>query len=212
MRSSPKTGIGIAIAGRCTPLMRPNRNKAAAIVAPVLPAPTIASARPSRTASAARTIDESFFARTAAAGSSSIAMISAASSSSTRAGARPSGRWVRTASAGPTSSTSTSQASTARSAPATIAAGARSPPIASIAITGGTGRSRYSTSRTWRPRYQPQLPQTRWGSRDAPQFGHSECAGGARRMFADLRERVAERLILRFGTAMVSQLLVRSWG
>ena len=29
-------------------------------------------------------------------------------------------------------------------------------------------------------------------------------------MFADLRERVAERLILRFGTAMVSQLLVRS--
>jgi hypothetical protein len=29
-------------------------------------------------------------------------------------------------------------------------------------------------------------------------------------MFADLRERVAERLILRFGTAMGSQLLVRS--
>jgi hypothetical protein len=28
-------------------------------------------------------------------------------------------------------------------------------------------------------------------------------------MFADLRERVAERLILRFGTAMVSQLLVK---
>jgi hypothetical protein len=27
-------------------------------------------------------------------------------------------------------------------------------------------------------------------------------------MFADLRERVAERLVLRFGTAMVSQLLV----
>jgi hypothetical protein len=27
-------------------------------------------------------------------------------------------------------------------------------------------------------------------------------------MFADLRERVAERLILRFGTAMNSQLLV----
>src|SRR5207342_980531 len=35
----------------------------------------------------------------------------------------------------------------------------------------------------------------------APQFGHSECAGGASRMFADLRERVAERLVLRLGTA-----------
>jgi hypothetical protein len=28
-------------------------------------------------------------------------------------------------------------------------------------------------------------------------------------MFADLRERVAERLVLRFGTAMVSLLLVK---
>ena len=48
-----------------------------------------------------------------------------------------------------------------------------------------------------------RLPHTVWGRRDAPQFGHSECAGGASFMFADLRERVAERLILRFGTAMV---------
>ncbi len=68
---------------------------------------------------------------------------------------------------------------------------------------GRHGKSRrYFTSRTWRPRYQPQFPHTRCGRRDAPQFGHSECAGGASRMFADLRERVAERLILRFGTAM----------
>src|SRR5690348_1541133 len=36
---------------------------------------------------------------------------------------------------------STSHVSTAASAPATISAGARSPPIASIAITGGTGTS-----------------------------------------------------------------------
>jgi len=47
------------------------------------------------------------------------------------------------------------------------------------------------------------LLHTVCGSRDAPQFGHSECAGAAIRMFADLRERVAERLILRFGTANV---------
>jgi hypothetical protein len=47
------------------------------------------------------------------------------------------------------------------------------------------------------------LLHTVCGSRDAPQFGHSECGAGARRMFADFRERVAERLIFRFGTAMV---------
>jgi hypothetical protein len=56
---------------------------------------------------------------------------------------------------------------------------------------------------TCRPRYQPQLLHTVCGSRDAPQFGHSEWAEGVRRMFADLRERVAERLIFRFGTAIV---------
>src|SRR5438270_9478227 len=65
-----------------------------------------------------------------------------------------------------------------------------------------TRLSRYSTSRTCRPLYQPQLLHTVCGSRDAPQFGHSECGGVLSRMFADLRERVAERLILRFGTAM----------
>src|ERR1700730_14442781 len=65
-----------------------------------------------------------------------------------------------------------------------------------------TRLSRYSTSRTCRPRYQPQLLHTVCGSRDAPQFGHSEWGGVLSRMFADLRERVAERLILRFGTAM----------
>jgi hypothetical protein len=46
------------------------------------------------------------------------------------------------------------------------------------------------------------LLHTVCGSLDAPQFGQSECGGGASRMFADLRERVAERLILRLGTAM----------
>ncbi len=55
---------------------------------------------------------------------------------------------------------------------------------------------------TWRPRYQPQLLHTVCGSRDAPQFGHNECAGATSRMFADLRERVAERLVFRLGTAI----------
>ena len=52
------------------------RNSAEAIVAPVLPAETIAQALPSRTSSAARTSEESFFLRTLAAGSSSMAMTS----------------------------------------------------------------------------------------------------------------------------------------
>ena len=51
------------------------RRRALAIVAPVLPALTMADARPSRTASAARTSDESFLRLTLAA-SSSMAMTS----------------------------------------------------------------------------------------------------------------------------------------
>ncbi len=60
----PGTGIGVAMAGRDTPLMRPMRSRAEAIVAPVLPAETMAEALWSRTASAARTSDESFLVRT----------------------------------------------------------------------------------------------------------------------------------------------------
>ena len=58
--SAPGHGIGVAMAGRATPLMRPMRSSALPIVAPVLPALTMAEALPSRTASAARTSDESF--------------------------------------------------------------------------------------------------------------------------------------------------------
>ena len=68
----------MAIAGRLTPLMRPMRSSADAIVAPVLPAEIMADAVPSRTASAARTSVESFLRRTPPAGSSSMAMISLA--------------------------------------------------------------------------------------------------------------------------------------
>ena len=71
----------VAIAGRLTPLIRPMRSSADAIVAPVLPAEIIADAWPSRTASAARTRVESFLRRTARPASSSISMTSLASSS-----------------------------------------------------------------------------------------------------------------------------------
>ena len=74
MGDEPGTGIGVAIAGRATPLIRPRRRSADAIVAPVLPAETMADARPSRTASAARTNDESFIVRTLEPGSASMPM------------------------------------------------------------------------------------------------------------------------------------------
>ena len=54
------------------------RSSALAMAAPVLPALTMARALPSRTASAARTSEESFFRRTDEPGSSSMAMISEA--------------------------------------------------------------------------------------------------------------------------------------
>jgi hypothetical protein len=38
-------------------------------------------------------------------------------------------------------------------------------------------------------------------------LGHNECALGTNRMLADLRERVDERLILRFGTAIAALLV-----
>ena len=99
------------MAGRLTPLMRPIRSSAAAIVAPVLPAETIAEALPSRTASAARTSVESFLVRTAAPGSSSMAISSLALISSM------SSSWTR--SGGPTSTTGM-PSSTARRTPARI--------------------------------------------------------------------------------------------
>ena len=66
------------MAGRDTPLMRPIRSSAEAIVAPVLPAEIMADALPSRTASAARTSDESFILRTLAPGSALIGITSEA--------------------------------------------------------------------------------------------------------------------------------------
>ena len=68
----PGTGSRTASAGRCTPRRRRRPKVAAAIVAPVEPWLTIASALPSATSRAARTTEASFFARTAGTGSSSL--------------------------------------------------------------------------------------------------------------------------------------------
>ncbi len=103
------------------------------MVAPVLPAATMADALPSRTASAARTSEESFLRRTPCAGSSSMAMTSdAAMTSSPPVSPTSSGR--------PTSTTGMPSSSAAWRAPATISPGALSPPIASTAM-GSIGGS-----------------------------------------------------------------------
>ena len=112
------------MAGLLTPLIRPMRNSAEAIVAPVLPADTIADAVPSRTASAARTSVASFFRRTPPAGSSPISITSDAAMR---------GSPFVSRSSGPTSATSIPSSSAARRAPATISPGALSPPMASTA-------------------------------------------------------------------------------
>ena len=77
-QSRLRLGMGVAMAGRITLGRRPIRSRAEAIVAPVFPADTMAMALPSRTASAARTREESFFLRTPCPGSSSMPMTSLA--------------------------------------------------------------------------------------------------------------------------------------
>src|SRR4051812_2901147 len=126
--------MGVAMAGRMTPRRRPIRRRALAMVAPVLPALTIALAWPSRTCSAALTRDESFFRRTPWAGSSCISITSDAATMSSP----PVANWSRT-SGRPTSDTGTPRSRAAWTAPAMISAGALSPPMASTA-TGSIGR------------------------------------------------------------------------
>ncbi len=97
--------------------MRPMRSSADAMVAPVLPALTMAEARPSRTASAARTSEESFMRRTLEPASASMAMTSDASSTSRSPGSPiSSGR--------PTRRMGMPSSAAACLAPSTISAGA----------------------------------------------------------------------------------------
>ena len=123
------------MAGRATPATRFTVNSAAASIAPLLPALTAAPAFPSATSAHARTIDASRLARTAFAGCSSISMTSRASLIRRRSlGAPPAAvRAASITSRRPTNVTGTPSSATARTAPATIACGALSPPIASTA-------------------------------------------------------------------------------
>jgi len=123
----PGTGIMVAMAGRATPEIRPMRSRALAMTAPVLPALTMAAALPSRTASAARTIDASFLRRTPCKGSSPMSMTSVAGQTS-----RPPASGM--ASAWPMSTTGTPRRSAASRAPATISPGPLSPPMTSTAM------------------------------------------------------------------------------
>src|SRR5579875_1192314 len=138
----PGTGMGVAMAGRATPLSRPMRSRALAMVAPVLPALTMAQALPSRTASAARTNDESFLIRTLDAGSSCMSMTWRQASTG-----RPPVSPIRSGS--PTRSTGRPSSSDACRAPATISAGARSPPMASTATCSGVLVSFMPTGSSW---------------------------------------------------------------
>src|SRR5580658_8639730 len=137
----PRRGNGVAIQGRTTPGRRPMRSNAAAMVAPVLPALTMADAWPSRTSSAARTNDESFLRRTPPAGSSSMAMTSVHSTSG-------SPMVSPTRSGGPTRTTGMWSSSKTRRAPSTISAGDLSPPMASMA----TGRAASASAEGRSPR------------------------------------------------------------
>ena len=105
------------------------------MAAPVLPALTIADARPSRTASAARTMEASFFRRTPCMASSAMSMTSVAAHTSRSPGSSM-------ASGCPTSTTGTPNRSAASRAPATISAGPLSPPITSTAMGSLTSSTR----------------------------------------------------------------------
>jgi hypothetical protein len=60
-----------------------------------------------------------------------------------------------------------------------------------------------ATSMACRPLYQPQFGHTTCGCFTVWQFGHTERAGGSSRRFADRREWVFARGVLRLGTAIV---------
>src|SRR3954451_5884930 len=120
-------GRTTAIAGRARPGRRRISSSPAASIAPVFPAETTASARPSATARQATTRELSGLPRTASAGFSSMPISSVASISSRPPVSRP---------AGPTRTGVTWSERAAR-APATISPGARSPPSASTATRTG---------------------------------------------------------------------------
>ena len=124
--------------GRSKPGKRPRASTLAAIVAPVEPMLTAASARPAVTRPTAPAMEAFGLRRSARTGCSPSATTP---SEATTSIARPSvsapasSRW--TASGSPTSATRTLPSRAARTAPATGVAGASSPPMASSAMVYG---------------------------------------------------------------------------
>ncbi len=122
-------------AGRSTPSRTPQIILTVVITAPVFPALTTPAARPSRTRVAAMRMDESFFRRKAVTGDSCISTTSLActiSIGSPRARCLASSDSI--ASLRPTRMSRAPYSRAARTAPATGFEGAKSPPIASMAI------------------------------------------------------------------------------
>ncbi len=123
------------MAGRATLRMRPVTTVPAAVIAPVFPAEKKPSTAPSFTSRAPTTREESFLARTALAGWSSIAMTSVVTTASARSCAEANGS---TTCAGPVSTTvSSGSAASATATPARMGPGALSPPMASTAKRTG---------------------------------------------------------------------------
>src|SRR5947209_15433163 len=136
MKQSRPLSVGSRdpIAGRSTPAIRRRPKSAPAMMAPLFPALTKASARPAATICTPRTMEEAFLLRTAWAGCSSMAMTSGASSICAHLPAPAAVRASSTWRCGPRKTISTPSFRCASTPPATIWEGAWSPPTASRAI------------------------------------------------------------------------------
>src|SRR3546814_9196180 len=73
------------------------------------------------------------------------------------------------------------------------------------------GTEDQSTSIAWRPAYQPQLPQTTWGTLVAPHRGQRLREGRSRRQALAQRMRLLALEAFFLGTALASSS-VRGWG
>ena len=138
-------------------------------MAPVFPAETTASARPSPTARQAATSELSGFARTASAGFSSIPIASAASTSSSPCVSSPGGPKMTGSTPSPAAAERAGDDLRGAAIPAQ-----RVDRDAGMLRAYGAGARSGSTSR---PRYVLQFGQTRCGSFGWWQFGHSFTRG-----------------------------------
>ena len=153
------------------------------MTAPVLPALTTADAPPSFTRRKATRIEESFFRRSARLGASSMSIVSEAWTIGTWVSEAPQRRSSdSSASRRPTSTGASPSSRAAWTAPSTMLAGAKSPPIASTAILTGSGRSkrsRPSDPRPYRPSrissWQPRSRRAPYSIRSADRSDEEAC-------------------------------------